>query len=79
MQFGDTVDLERSDDGEICHPDVFRSAFLNDRHPTEAINIAWPAFRNLRHKLVIDSVDDLQVPRKEVFEQAELPFLKRLG
>lgn len=61
VEFGYTIDLERSDDSEESHPDIFRRSFLDDRHPCDTIHVVWPSLGNLAQEIVVDSVDDLEV------------------
>jgi len=79
VQLGDTVHLERTDDSEECHSDVFGITLLDDRHALDSASVVWPALGDLTEEVVIDPVDDLQVSRKQLLEQADFPFLECLG
>lgn len=61
MKLGHTVDLERTDNSEESHPDIFRRAFLDDRHSSDTVHVVWPSLGNLTQEVVVDSVDDLEV------------------
>lgn len=76
VKLGDTIDLERADNSEESHPDVFRRAFLDDRHSLDTIHVVRPSLGDLSEEVVVDPVDDLKVSRQELFEQADFPLLE---
>jgi len=79
MEFGDTINLVRSNHGEVRHADHFRTRFLNDRNPTQEVAILGERSFNVLQELQINVVNDLQMPGKQMLEQADGPFLQRLG
>jgi hypothetical protein len=79
MQLGDTVDLEWTDNSKESHSDVFGVTLLNDRHSLDTGSIVRPSLSNLSEELEIDLVNNLQVSREELFEQADFPFFECLG
>lgn len=79
VELGDTIHLERSDNGKEGHSNVFWATFLDDRHTFDSAHVIRPSLRNLIEELEVDFVDDLQMSRKELFKQADFPFLERFG
>ena len=63
VELGDTIDLERSDNSEECHPDVFGRALLDNRHSGDAVCVIWPSLGDLTQEFMVDSVDDLEMSR----------------
>lgn len=47
VEFGDTVDLEGADNGEVSHADVFGGPFLDDGHAAHAVHVVGPALGDL--------------------------------
>jgi hypothetical protein len=79
MQLRHTVNLEGTDNSKESHSDVFGVTLLNDRHSLDTGSIVGPSLGNLSEELEIDLVNNLQVSREELFEQADFPFLEGLG
>jgi len=50
----------------------------DDRHATLAQNVAWEAIANRLKKLIVDAIDDLEVPRQQAAEQFGRPDLECL-
>lgn len=79
VQLGDTVDLVRANDGEICHADHLGLRLLNDGHASEHIALLGEGALNELQELQVDVVDDLQVTRQQVLEKRNGPLLESLG
>lgn len=77
MKSRDAVYKRRADDREIRHANHLLVAFLDERHPGEARRIAGPLESDLREESGIDFVDYLEMPRKELFEEADRPLFER--
>ena len=73
------VDVVAADGGEIGHAHVALAALVNERHPRHAGVVAGEPGADLVEEAPVDFVDDLQVARQELAEQAHGPFLQRLG
>jgi hypothetical protein len=79
MQLRHTVDLERANNSKESHSDVFGITLLDNRHSLNTGSIVRPSLSNLSQELEVDLVNNLQVSREELFEQADFPFLEGLG
>ncbi len=78
VQFGDAVDADRRDRREVCHPHRLR-VVGDDRHPPRAHLVARVCRAHTREELLVDPVDDLQMPGEQPPEQIGRPHLERLG
>lgn len=88
---GNTVDLERSNDGKPGHADKLGRGLLDDGHAPNAVHVAGEALRDFVEEvpggvrwiaqldLLVDLVDELEVAGEEVLEEREGPLLKGLG
>ena len=79
VQGGHAVDRVRGHHGEIGHADFAHGAFLNERHPHNAVVVARIARGDFAQEAAVDFVDDLQVARQNALEEFNGPALQRLG
>lgn len=79
MKLSNSVDLVRADNGQKCHAHHLGLRLLNDRHTSKDASVVGKRLFDLLKEEQINVVDNLQVPRKEVLEQANGPFLQSLG
>lgn len=78
MELGDSIDLVRTDNGQISHTDHLGSRFLNNGDASEQLALLWELALHSLEEEKVDIIDDLQVSRKEVLEQWNGPLLQRL-
>lgn len=52
---------------------------LNQAHPCESVNIAWPSALDLAHELEVDVENDLHMSGEEVLDERDRPHLESLG
>ncbi len=79
VELSDAVDLGAGDGGEVGHPHRAVRVLGDDRHGTDAQLIVAEALAHGEEELVVDAVDDLEVPRKQPPEQVDRPHLERFG
>ena len=70
---------ERTHDGEVGHADHLAVAFFDEAHAGEAGVVARPLHGDHAQEAGVDFVDNLQVTRQELFEQADRPLFKSFG
>ena len=78
MNLRHAVDVMAADDRQVRHPDPPPAAFVHDRHPLHAFDVARIEVAHLLEEPVVDLVDDLQVAREDPLEEAHRPGLQRL-
>ena len=78
MERGDAIDRVTSDNRQVGHADVFMIAFFDNRHTLHTVEIPRPHRLYLAQKAVIDFIDQLQMPRQDVFKQRQGPLFERL-
>ena len=79
MELRHAVDMMTAHRGKIGHAHVTFAAFVNQRHPGQAGVIAREFRPHFVEEAPVDFVNDFEVPRQQVAEQADRPFLQRLG
>ena len=79
VQLRHTVDLRAADGGQERHPDRPEGVLLDDRHPAHLELVIGVGQPQLLQELVVDPVDDLQMPRQQPAEHLDRPDLERLG
>ena len=79
MQFGNAVDREGADDGQVGHADNLVVAFAADnRNLAEFFGIVAEFFAGVVHKAAVDFVNNLQMARQNFADNARRPGFKRL-
>ena len=76
MESCHAVHSKRTHDGEICHADHLAAAFFDKAHAGETSVVARPLHGNHAEETCVDFVNDLEVTRQELFEQADRPLFK---
>jgi hypothetical protein len=74
----DAVDGVRADDAEVSHVDSFLAVLLDQRHAAQPVHVTGELLLDLLQEQVVDVVDDLHVPGKDVLQHGARPALKRL-
>ncbi len=74
-----TVDRVAADGGQVRHPHALAVVLADERHPRDPVLVAGEPRPHLVEEAVVDLVDDLQVPRQRLAEDAQRPGLQRLG
>jgi len=74
-----TVHGERTHDGEVSHADHLAVAFFDEAHAGKATVVAGPLEGHLTEEAGVDFVNDLEVTRQELFEQADRPLFESFG
>jgi hypothetical protein len=78
VKFSDTVDLVRTDDGEVGHTDDLWLGLLNNRDTGEKLAILGELLLDGLEEEQVNVVDDLQVTRKQVLDKWNRPLLQSL-
>ena len=76
VERGHAVHGERTHDGEVGHADHLAAAFLDEAHAGEAVVVAGPLHADHAEEASVDFVNDLEVTRQELFEEADRPLLE---
>ena len=79
VQLGDAVDLGAGDRGEVGHADGAVRVLADDRHRADAQLVVAEALAHGEEEVVVDAVDDLEVPREQAPEQVDRPYFERFG
>ncbi len=78
VQLGHAVHLGPGDRGQVRHPDGPLRVLGDDRHPADPELVTVEPLGDLLQELLVDPVDDLQVPRQQPTEQIDRPDLEGL-
>lgn len=78
MECGDTVNGMRAHDTEICHPDLFGVALLDERQPCDFAGISWVLLLQFCQVNVVDQIDELHVSWQKILHKIDIPFLEGL-
>src|SRR6516164_92748 len=62
MQFGHSIDGVAADSGEISHPDVPFTAFIDQRHPGNPRRVIGILKADFVQEATVDLEDNLQMP-----------------
>lgn len=76
VQFGDTVDLVRTDNSQVSHADHLWVGLLNDRYTSKHLAILGEVALHVLKEVHVDVVDDLEVTGQKVLDQRNGPLLK---
>ena len=79
VEGGHAVHGERTHDGEVGHADHLAAAFLDEAHAGETGVVAGPLHADHAQEAGVDFVNDLEVTRQELFEQADGPLFEGFG
>lgn len=70
------VDLVGADDGEERHAHHLGLGFFNDGYAAEDVSVVGEGLLHGLQEIQVDVVDDLEVAREQVLDEADGPFLK---
>uniref|UniRef100_A0A1Y1L8Q7 Uncharacterized protein n=1 Tax=Photinus pyralis TaxID=7054 RepID=A0A1Y1L8Q7_PHOPY len=76
VEFRHAIDLVGADDGKERHAYHLGLGFLNDGYPAEHVPVVREGLFYALQKEQVDVVDDLQVPREQVLDETNGPFLE---
>ena len=79
LQLGHAVDSEAAGHRQVGHPHPALGDLLDQRHPGDALFVAWMAGAHVVEEEVIEGVDDLQVAGQQPLEHRDWPRLQGLG
>ena len=73
------VDRVAAHRGQMRHPDALAVVLADQRHPPHPVLVTGEALAHLLEEPLVDLVDQFQVPRQRLTEDAQRPGLQRLG
>ena len=73
------VDVVTAHCGKMGHTHISFTAFIDKRHSGKTRVIAGKLCPHFIEKTAVDFIDDFKVPRQQLAEQTQRPFLQRLG
>ena len=77
MEFGNTIDLVGTNNGQVSHSDHLWLRLLNDRDTGEKLAIVGEFALHRLQEQHINLVDNLKMSWEEILEQGDGPFLQR--
>ena len=78
VQGRDAVDRMATDDGEVRHPHLLGVALLNQRNSIQQCAVVRTDFHHFAEEVLVDLIDDFEVPRQQVPKQVHRPLFQRL-
>lgn len=78
VQGSDAIDMMGSDDGQMGHPHLLHSAFLDQGHANQARSVIGEALLNGLQKKQIQVKDDGGMPGKQIAEHWHRPLFQCL-
>lgn len=78
MELSDSINLVRTDNGQISHADHLGRRFLDDGNAGKQLTLLWELTLHSLEEEEVDIIDDLQMSWEQVLEQWNGPLLQRL-
>ena len=78
METSHSVDMPRTNTGQVGHSYMFFSPFLNKRHPGDKIIVQRKTKSYLVKESLVDLTDNLIMTGQQAFKESKRPFFQSL-